>query len=36
MLTFIGAFLIIPIELLDNLSKLLKLPAVLLGGAKGV
>jgi hypothetical protein len=36
MLTFVGAILFIPIELIDNLCKIAKLPGLLVGGTKGV
>ena len=32
LLTFIGSFYLIPIELLDNFCKIFKLPGLLLGG----
>ena len=32
MLSFIGAILLTPIEIIDNLSKMLKLPALIFGG----
>ena len=35
-LTFIGLIFIAPIEILDNLCKMFKLPGLLLGGVKGV
>lgn len=36
MLTFIGAILLLPIELLDNISKLFKFIGLILRGTKGV
>lgn len=36
MLTFLGAIFIIPLEILENVCKIAKLPAILLGGLKGV
>lgn len=36
LLTFTGAFFLIPIEILDNLSKIFQLPGLVFGGTKGV
>ena len=36
LMTFIGAFLLVPVEILDNMCKLFKLPGLLFGGSKGV
>ena len=36
LLTFTGIFLVIPVELLDNLCKMFKLPGLLFGGPNGV
>lgn len=36
LLTFTGVFLVIPVELLDNLCKIFKLFGLIFGGPKGV
>jgi len=36
LLTFAGCFLLVPLEVLDNLTKIFKLPGLLLGGTNGV
>ena len=36
LLTFIGSFLIVPLELLDNLCKIIQLPGLIFGGPNGV
>ena len=36
LLTFSGGFLVVPIEILDNLNKVFRLPGLLFGGTRGV
>lgn len=36
LLTFTGVFFLIPLEILDNLNKIFKLPGLIFGGIKGV
>lgn len=36
LLTFTGSFLVLPIEILDNLNKVLRLPGLMFGGTGGV
>lgn len=36
LLTFAGVFLVVPVEILDHLNKILKLPGLLVGGPNGV
>lgn len=36
LLTITGLLFIVPVEIIDNITKILKLPALLLGGSKGV
>jgi len=36
LLTFTGAFFLVPLEILDNLGKIMRLPGLIFGGTKGV
>ena len=36
LLTFTGGLLVVPIEILDNLNKVFRLPGLILGGTRGV
>lgn len=36
LLTFTGGLLVVPIEILDNLTKVFRLPGLILAGTRGV